>query len=135
MGGLNRPPTADAGEDREVFLSDVVVLEGEGRDPDGDPLIFRWELLERPADSNAQVDDPDRARTTVTIDRAGRYRIVLVVSDGYLESAPSEIVLTTTNRAPVANAGRISVSTPISQSRFAEPDRIPTGRRSPSRGR
>lgn len=40
--GLNNPPVADAGPDKEVNSGESIILEGSGSDPDGDPMTFNW---------------------------------------------------------------------------------------------
>jgi hypothetical protein len=40
-----------------------------------------------------------------TIERPGEYVVQLIVNDGYVDSAPDTVVVTTTNSAPVADAG------------------------------
>ena len=42
---------------------------------------------------------------TFTVDRAGSYTAQLIVNDGTVSSAPDSAIITTTNAAPVANAG------------------------------
>ena len=104
----NRAPTADAGPDQLVFTGSLVMLDGTGStDPDGDPLTFRWRVLERPAGSTAALSDSAAARPTFTADLPGRYIAELIVNDGAVDSDPDTIVVNTEDRNtdPVANAG------------------------------
>lgn len=102
----NSAPVADAGPDQTVSLGAVVQLDGNGSaDPDGDPLTFEWEILERPTGSTAAVSNAFIAAPAFTADMAGAYRVSLIVSDGVLESTADQVVVSTANSAPVADAG------------------------------
>jgi len=79
----NRPPIADAGPDQTVFVGDLVRLDGtNSSDPDGDPLSFRWTLLERPQTSTAKIRNPTSPIATLVPDFPGVYVIELTVDDG-----------------------------------------------------
>jgi len=102
----NQPPVADAGPDRTVHVLDVAQLDGSGSfDPDGDALTFSWRLDERPATSQATLDDAAAVRPALTIDAPGAYVVRLTVHDGLAASQTDTVVLRTDNSLPVANAG------------------------------
>lgn len=102
----NSAPVANAGADRAAVVGEVVTLDGSASsDVDGDSLGFAWSVVSRPAGSVASLAPPGAVAPTVTIDRAGSYRLRLVVNDGNLSSAPDDIEISTRNTAPVANAG------------------------------
>lgn len=102
----NRPPVADAGPDRTVALHEINTLDGShSTDPDGNPLTFSWTIVSAPAGSNAQLSNANAMRPTFAADVAGAYALQLIVNDGTVNSTPSIVMLTTTNSAPVANAG------------------------------
>jgi RHS repeat-associated protein len=102
----NRPPTARAGSDQTVGLGDLVQLDGSGSsDPDGDALSYQWTLAQRPASSNATLSNPSAVQPTFVADAPGNYVLSLVVNDGAASSAPDEVIISTTNSAPVAAAG------------------------------
>lgn len=108
-GDGNRAPVADAGDDDEVGVGEVVGLDGGGsHDPDGDPITYDWRFVTRPGSSSASLVDDERADPQFVPDVPGRYELGLVVSDGALESAEDtvEITVTEPNGGPVANAGR-----------------------------
>jgi hypothetical protein len=106
VASVNRPPTADAGPDRSVRVSDRVVLDGSGsQDPDGDPLTYRWSFDARPPGSVAELSDPTEVRPNFIVDVPGRYVLSLVVHDGTTWSHPDVVEVTTENTPPVANAG------------------------------
>lgn len=99
----NTAPIASAGPDQVAGGGDVVVLDGSGsRDPDGDPLTYRWEQIEGPA---APISDPAGVSPTARLG-GGRatYRFRLTVSDGAAQ-ASDEVVFVVENQAPVADAG------------------------------
>ena len=86
---LDDPPTADAGPDQAVLVGDRVTLDGHwSSDLEGDPLTYRWTMLLQPAGSTAVLTDPGTAHPAFMPDRAGVYRVQLVVDDGVLQSAP-----------------------------------------------
>ncbi|MEZ5291743.1 MAG: Calx-beta domain-containing protein [Vicinamibacterales bacterium] len=102
----NGAPIADAGPDQRLVLGAVAQLDGSGStDPDGDPLTFLWQIVQRPAGSLAVLDDPRAVRPTFVADAAGTYVASLVVSDGQVASAPDTVELTTDNTRPIADAG------------------------------
>ncbi|MGE5257167.1 MAG: PASTA domain-containing protein [Hyphomicrobiales bacterium] len=94
-GPPNRPPCADAGDDRAVFVGDVVTLDGSGStDPDGDFLTFSWTFAAKPAGSGAFFSDGSAVTSAFTADAAGVYIVQLVVDDGSDESLPQLVVIT-----------------------------------------
>ncbi len=102
----NVAPVADAGPDQSVFVGDVAVLDASGStDLNGDPLSFTWTFADRPEGSTAALDAPEALGPSFDVDAPGDYRIALTVSDGELESEPDEVVVSTRNSAPVADAG------------------------------
>ena len=102
----NVAQVADAGWNRAVVVGDEVLLDASGSsDFDGDPLSYRWSLVEKPAGSAAILADPTALRAAFFIDLAGTYVAELTVSDGELTSDPVHVVLSTGNLVPVPNAG------------------------------
>ncbi|MEE8563732.1 MAG: PKD domain-containing protein, partial [Alphaproteobacteria bacterium] len=103
----NQPPTAHAGFDRTVSAGQTVVLDGSGStEPEGAKVDFLWAFVSVPAGSTAALDDPTAVRPSFVADLAGDYVIELVVSEGPRDSAPDTVAISTTNSAPVADAGR-----------------------------
>lgn len=102
----NQPPVANAGPAQTVAVGSAVTLNGYGSsDGDGSPLTFQWTLSSRPAGSAAALANATSPTPTFTADVAGNYSAQLVVSNGSATSSPSTVVISTTNSAPVANAG------------------------------
>jgi hypothetical protein len=103
----NRPPLANAGQDQTKHVGQLVTLDGSGSsDPDGQSLTYVWSFLSRPQGSNAALSDASAVNPTFVPDLLGTYVLQLVVTDSLnLASVPDEVVISTTNTIPVANAG------------------------------
>jgi RHS repeat-associated protein len=92
---VNDAPVADAGQDREVFIGDLVTLDGGGSvDVDNDSLIFSWTLNATPGNSNAALSGGSTKNPSFTPDLAGSYEVELIVNDGKVDSPPDEVVIT-----------------------------------------
>ncbi|MCU1237662.1 MAG: Ig family protein [Candidatus Solibacter sp.] len=99
-------PRANAGPDVTVAVPKTVYLDGGGStNLRGTPLTYAWRLLSRPAGSAAAISDATAVRPTLQADVAGKYVAQLIVRDGSTASAPSVVVISTSNTAPVADAG------------------------------
>jgi hypothetical protein len=98
-------PTATAGPNQTVVHGATVTLSGSGTDPQNLPLTFRWSLISAPAGSTAALSNSAIAAPTFVADQPGTYVAQLIVNNGTLDSAPASVTITTTNTAPVANAG------------------------------
>jgi len=98
-------PTAFAGLPQSLKHGSVVTLNGSGTDPQGKPLTFRWALISKPAGSTATLSNPNSQSPTFTADLPGNYIAQLIVNNGSLDSDPSTVTISSSNTAPVANAG------------------------------
>ncbi len=111
--GDNGAPTANAGEDIDTMDCTHVALDaGSSVDPDGDTLLYYWDLQAKPSESAATVDDfSDRsiADPTFLADVAGSYTLSVAVTDGEEWSSPDLVQLTVTERSynssPTVDAG------------------------------
>lgn len=92
---MNASPVADAGDDQRVTESGLLVaLDGNGSiDPDGDSLAYEWAIIVRPAGSTAMLSSAVVSKPTFTPDKAGMYRLRLVVSDGRATSSPDRVTI------------------------------------------
>jgi len=100
------PPIANAGPDQNVHLGDLVQLDGSGSsDPEAQPLIYLWEMVGRPAGSNAALDDTSAENPTFTTDVNGAYTIRLIVNDNRSNSPADTVIIYTNYGTPTANAG------------------------------
>jgi CSLREA domain-containing protein len=103
---LNTPPVADAGPDQTVLTGDAPILDGSGSsDADSDQLSYVWTLISKPAGSAASLSNTTAINPTLAIDIKGTYVARLVVNDGFANSAPDTVTLSTGNTPPVADAG------------------------------
>lgn len=107
-GGSNQSPTASISGSASATVGTTVILDGSGsRDPEGQALSYRWELVTRPSGSQAVLDDASKVRASLLPDVAGAYVVRLVVNDGRADSVAATFSLTASkaNTAPVARAG------------------------------
>ncbi len=84
----------------------MVTLDGtKSTDSDNKPLTYQWSLVSAPAGSTATLALPTSPNPYFTANVAGNYTAQLIVNDGYLNSAPSTVTISTSHSVPVANAG------------------------------
>ena len=97
--GANRIPRASIGEVlSQVSAGDAITLYGSAsKDPDGDPLTYKWSLLFRPAASKAVITEPTSVNSSFHVDVDGGYTIQLVVNDGKADSKPAIVNISTIN--------------------------------------
>ena len=98
-------PVANAGPNQTVKHHSLVTLSGSGQDPQSRPLTYQWSLITKPAGSTAALSSATAQNPTFTADLLGTYVAQLIVNNGVENSQPSTVTITTTNTAPVANAG------------------------------
>jgi hypothetical protein len=109
---INSAPIADAGDPQTAHVGAPVTLDGtQSYDPDGHDIAYSWSLR-APEGSQAVLSGPTTPGPSFTPDLFGTYTATLVVTDGYAQSQPSDVVISTSNSAPVAHAG-LSQSAPI----------------------
>ncbi len=104
----NQPPVANAGEDQNIIVGDLVTLDGRNSsDPDGDLITYNWTILAIPSGSSAVLNNPTSVMPTVVPDLPGDYIFSLIVNDGKVDSYPDDVVVIAAlpNVAPTANAG------------------------------
>ena len=99
----NISPVANAGASKSVRIGDIVTLEGEGTDANGDDLTYRWVLASTPEGSNAKITNPTVRTTSFVPDIAGTYVVQLFVNDGILDGKPGVIQI----QAVTAQTGAI----------------------------
>ena len=106
---LNGPPVAEAGENQSIHAGDLVQLDGGGSSDDKTPsekLLYAWSFTSQPASSTATLTGADTAAPSFTADLPGTYVVGLVVTDeGSLSSEPDEVIISSLNAPPNADAG------------------------------
>jgi hypothetical protein len=110
LSHVGHAPTANAGPDQSIHAGRLVTLDGSGSFDDNtatENLVFTWTLTSRPDGSTATLSGGDTERPSFVADVLGVYAATLIVTDGDgLSSAPDTVVVSSLNRAPVADAGR-----------------------------
>ena len=90
----NTRPNANAGDDQNVFVGQVVQLHGTAIDSNGDLIVsWTWSIDAMPMGSTAFLSNPNVQSPTLMPFLEGRYRVSLVVSDGLDESLPDTVVI------------------------------------------
>ena len=107
---VNNPPVANAGTNKSQHTAfgvpNVFNLDGGGSsDLDSDSLSYTWRVISKPSGSTATLSSTTIVNPTITADKLGAYVIGLIVNDGYVNSAESQVTLTYTNVTPTAVAG------------------------------
>jgi len=91
----NEGPVANAGQDKTVTQGNTVTLDGSSSfDPDGDPLVYTWELTLRPSGSVATLNDSQSVKPSFVADATGFFIAELTVSDGISSSLADEVWVT-----------------------------------------
>lgn len=103
----NQRPIANAGSDQNRSRGSLIRLNGSGSmDADGDLLTFKWEWIEKPIDSNANLSSVSEVNPKFTADLEGKYILGLTVSDKYSSSSMELVEISIiANQPPLANAG------------------------------
>ncbi|MCM2566302.1 PKD domain-containing protein [Janthinobacterium kumbetense] len=104
----NARPLANAGVAQNVLKGNTVILDGSASsDANGDALTYYWTLTYRPAGSTATLSSATLVKPSFIADKAGTYVATLRVWDATTSSDSMSVTITatSTNAAPVANAG------------------------------
>src|SRR6185436_2981908 len=93
----NRAPVAIiTPTEQEVVVGSIVKLDGRSSfDPDNDSITYAWSFKQVPIGSQVEQFgftnlESDSSIVTFAPDLTGTYQIQLIVSDGVVESAPTE---------------------------------------------
>lgn len=103
------PPTAIGGSDQSVHVGNTVWLDSSASFDDispGNTLVHEWTILEQPENSYAYVYAYYPGTAYFYAYTPGDYRLQLVVIDQQgNRSLPDEVLVSTYNMAPIADAG------------------------------
>jgi hypothetical protein len=112
----NYTPIADAGEDRDILINDIINLDGRNSaDPLNSPLSFSWTFKYKPENSNAVIENANSSVAKFKPDVPhSKYEIQLVVANSAFQSVPDTLVVNILNSPPVAYAGENSTARPDS---------------------
>jgi hypothetical protein len=103
----NSQPVANAGPNQTITTGSTVQLNGSASsDVDGNPLTYSWSLASVPVGSAAVLSNPTLVNPAFITDKKGTYIVQLIVNDGIVNSAPSQVTISDVNSPPVANPGR-----------------------------
>ena len=103
---INTLPVANAGADQNEPAGTLIQLNGSVTDADAiDTHTFTWRIITAPVGSSSTISDTSIANPTFTPDGVGTYTLGLVVNDGDDDSVEDTMIITTSNTAPIANAG------------------------------
>ncbi|MEZ5967048.1 MAG: PKD domain-containing protein [Planctomycetota bacterium] len=102
-------PIADAGPDQAIHAGAIVSLNGSGSSDDTTTLAnltFAWTLVGAPVGSAATIAGATTPTPVFNADLPGTYTARLVVTDEARNaSTPDDVVVSSLNLAPTANAG------------------------------
>ena len=99
-------PTANAGPPQVIsHFNTTVQLSGSGTDPQNFQLTYLWSFTARPTNSAAVLTGATTATPTFFADLPGTYTVQLIVNDGFMNSIPATVMITTDAAPPNANAG------------------------------
>jgi hypothetical protein len=104
----NSAPVANAGPDQHFSSAGTFIqLDGsQSYDLDGDPLTYEWHIIIMPPKSSATLSDNATVNPTFVADSLGTYIVQLIVTDDSgASSEPAQVVVTSGNVRPVADAG------------------------------
>lgn len=112
----NITPIADAGEDRNILITDTINLDGRNSaDPLNSPLSFSWSFKSKPDNSNSVIENASSSVARFKPDVPhSKYEIQLVVSNGNYQSSPDTLNVNILNSPPVADAGENNTARPDS---------------------
>jgi serine/threonine protein kinase len=89
-------PVANAGQNQQVLVGQIVKPNGSAsQTKDGGPLIYDWQILEKPKQSKSLLTSNNSATPKLIPDQPGLYRLKLVVTDSLNQlSQPAEVAIT-----------------------------------------
>ena len=104
----NNPPTADAGPPQAFHAGDTVNLDGSGSNDDNtttEDLLYNWSFTSKPTGSIAVLTGANTIFPTFVADLTGDYVVSLEVTDEGGLTDVTEVVVSSENAPPNADAG------------------------------
>lgn len=102
----SRPSVRLEGPSGTVSPGTPVPLSAIGTDADNDALDFRWRILDAPMGAALNIGTPNSGALLITVpERITDYRVEVIASDGFEDSAPATLTVSTGNGPPVVEAG------------------------------
>jgi len=90
----NLSPVSDFSLPNRPQLHQEQFVDGRhSHDPEQQPLQYHWQLLTKPAQSQAQLFDTKQSRARLTPDVAGQYWLALTVSDGLRQHTSQQVLV------------------------------------------
>jgi chitodextrinase len=110
---VNRPPSANAGDDQTGYKNETITFKGAATDEDGDQLTYEWSQV-----NGTPVAIAETNRTTLSFQppSPGNFSFELVASDGEARSEPSRVSARVAGRQPLAVLEASSVVIRLDQS-------------------
>ncbi|MCH4271088.1 PKD domain-containing protein [Kerstersia gyiorum] len=96
-------PVANAGTTQSVAAGSTVTLDGSLSTTPSGTLGYQWTLVDKPAESTAELQGATSARPSFVADKVGRYEADLVVSNGSASSDHARVVVMAGNKDPIAD--------------------------------
>ncbi len=112
----NRPPSVNAGSDRQVLTGEQVTLQASAEDRDGDSLVLEWRL-QAPAGSASELVQGDTLTPSFVADTAGEYRLWFQAWDGLAFSELDQVRILASDPPLVENRPPTAVITTRSEIR------------------
>tara|TARA_Y100001956_G_C4124314_1_gene189200 strand:- start:148 stop:1539 length:1392 start_codon:yes stop_codon:yes gene_type:complete len=85
----NLPPIAQVGPAMLAIEGMTIPLDASlSRDPNSDPITYKWSFTVKPDGSNAVIDDPSAPVTSYVADVSGEFAVTVEVSDGEFSDFP-----------------------------------------------
>ncbi len=106
---INENPTAEAGMNQSIHAGQTVNLDGTGSSDDStasEDLLYDWSITTKPGGSTSVLTAFNTSTPSFIADLPGDYIVSLVVTDdGGLPSDPDQVMVSSLNTPPNADAG------------------------------
>lgn len=133
---INARPNANPGADQQVFVGDMVKLDGgASSDGNGDILTYKWRLVSWPVASLAALSSNNKLQSTFTADVSGIYTVELIVNDGKIDSLPETVNIEAKSKTSSSSLGLLANGGPNQNVSIGSPVSLDGSLSSDSKGR